>query len=169
MDTARLRYLLGQHLSIDSRSIHAFIIGEHGDSEIPVWSSANVAGVPIHQFCEMRGFFNHDEAMKQIGESVKNSAYEIIKRKKATYYGIGMAVTRICSAVMRDEHSILPISTALHDDFGIDGVTMAMPAIICAKGVERIVPISLSYEENKKLTSSAEILKQTLAEVGFKD
>ncbi len=169
LDTARLRYLLGQHLEIDSRSIHAFIIGEHGDSEIPVWSSANVAGVPLHQFCEMRGFFNHDEAMREIGESVKNSAYEIIKRKKATYYGIGMAVERICGAIMRDEKCILPVSTALHNDFGIDGVTMSMPAIVGSNGVEERVPISLSYEENKKLTASATILKSTLADIGYKD
>jgi len=168
LDTARLRYLLGEHLQIDPRSIHAFIIGEHGDSEIPVWSSANVAGVPIHEFCEMRGFFNHDQSMRDIGENVKNSAYEIIQKKKATYYGIGMAVSRICSAVMRDEESILPVSTSLHNDFGIDGVTMSMPAIVGGNGVERIVPISLSYEENKKLSASAELLKSTLASLDYK-
>ncbi len=168
LDTARLRYLLGEHLQIDPRSIHAFIIGEHGDSEIPVWSSANVAGVPIHEFCEMRGFFNHDQSMRDIGENVKNSAYEIIQKKKATYYGIGMAISRICSAVMRDEESILPVSTSLHNDFGIDGVTVSMPAIVGGNGVERIVPISLSYEENKKLSASAELLKSTLASLDYK-
>ena len=92
LDTARLKYALGEHLSVDSRSVHSFIIGEHGDSEIAVWSSANVAGVPLDQFCEMRGHYNHETAMKEIAESVKNSAYEIIAKKHATYYGIAMSV-----------------------------------------------------------------------------
>jgi L-lactate dehydrogenase len=166
LDTARLRYLLGEHLSVDSRSVHAFIIGEHGDSEIPVWSSASVSGVPIHNFCEMRGFFDHDKAMREIGESVKNSAYEIIARKKATYYGIGMAVARICTAVVRDEKSILPVSTALHGEFGISDVTFSIPAIVGANGAERIVPISLDAEETERLRASAGVLKATMATLG---
>ena len=85
LDTARLKYLLGEHLDVDSRSIHAFIIGEHGDSEIAAWSSANVSGVPLHKFCEMRGHFEHEKATKEIAEGVKNSAYEIIEKKRATY------------------------------------------------------------------------------------
>ena len=92
LDTARLKYLLGQHLDVDSRSVHAFIVGEHGDSEIAVWSSANVSGIPINRFCEMRGHFHHEEAMQRIAEDVKNSAYEIINKKGATYYGIAMSV-----------------------------------------------------------------------------
>ena len=165
LDTARLKYLLGQHLSVDSRSVHAFIIGEHGDSEIPVWSSANVSGVPLHRVCEMRGFYEHDRAMREIGESVKNSAYEIISRKKATYYGIGMAVQRICEAIVRDEKSILPVSAALHGECGVSDVTLSMPAIVGAGGVERIVPIALDADEADKLNASAEVLKKTLAGV----
>ena len=95
LDTARLKYELGNHLNVDSRSVHAFIIGEHGDSEIAAWSSANVSGIPLHKFCEMRGHFNHKDATKRIAENVKNSAYEIIEKKKATYYGVAMAVKRI--------------------------------------------------------------------------
>ena len=164
LDTARLKYVLGQHLSVDSRSVHAFIIGEHGDSEIPVWSSANVSGVPIHNFCEMRGFYDHDTAMREIGDTVKNSAYEIIAKKKATYYGIAMAVERICEAVMRDEKSILPVSTALHGEFGIEGVTLSMPAIVGAGGVERIIPIALDEAEQEALRASADVLKKTMAD-----
>lgn len=164
LDTARLKYVLGQHLSVDSRSVHAFIIGEHGDSEIPVWSSANVSGVPIHHFCEMRGFYDHDKAMREIGDTVKNSAYEIIAKKKATYYGIAMAVERICEAVMRDEKSILPVSCALHGEQGIDGVTLSMPAIVGANGIERIVPIDLDEDEKAALRASAEVLKKTMAD-----
>ena len=114
LDTARFKFLLGEHLAVDSRSIHAFIIGEHGDSEIAAWSSANVSGVPINNFCEMRGHFEHDRAMDEIAENVKNSAYRIIEKKGATYYGIAMSVRRICEAIMRDEKSILPVSTIKH-------------------------------------------------------
>lgn len=168
LDTARLKYLLGQHLSVDIRSVHTFIIGEHGDSEIPVWSSANVSGVNIHDLCEMRGYYEHDAAMKKIGDSVKNSAYEIIHRKKATYYGIAMAVERICEAVIRDEKSVLPVSVALHGEFGISDVTMSMPAIIGANGVESVVPISLDENEKQKLVQSANVLKKTMADVDVK-
>lgn len=165
LDTARLKYLLGEHLGVDSRSVHAFIIGEHGDSEIPVWSSANLSGVPLHDFCEMRGFFDHDNAMREIGENVKNCAYEIIARKGATYYGIAMAVKRICEAVVRDEKSILPVSAALHGEFGIDGATLSIPSVVGKDGVEKIVPISLSQDELTRLHYSADMLKGIFAEL----
>ncbi len=165
LDTARLKYLLGEHLSVDSRSVHAFIIGEHGDSEIPVWSSANVSGVPLHDFCEMRGYYDHDNAMLEIGESVKNSAYAIIERKGATYYGIAMAVLRICEAVVRDEKSILPVSAALHGEFGIEGATLSVPAILGKNGAEKIVPISLSESELTRLRYSADMLKSVFEDL----
>lgn len=168
LDTARLKYLLGEHLGVDSRTVHAFIIGEHGDSEIVAWSSANVSGVPLHDFCEMRGHFKHEESMIAIAESVKNSAYEIIKKKQATYYGIAMTIRRICEAIIRDEESILPVSVALHGDFGLDGVTLSMPAIVGRSGIETLVPIKLSAEEQAKLSASAETLKKVYKEaMGF--
>ncbi len=162
LDTARFKYLLSGHLGVDSRSIHAFIIGEHGDSEIAAWSSANVSGVPINDFCEMRGHFQHEESMRRIADEVKNSAYEIIEKKGATYYGIGMSVKRICEAITRDEESILPVSVALHGDFGIEGVALSMPAIVGKHGVEGLVPIKLSTEELAKLQESAATLKAVL-------
>ena len=113
LDTSRLKHLLGEHLGVDSRSVHAFIIGEHGDSEIAAFSSANVSGIPVHEFCELRGFYHHDKATKEFAEKVKNSAYVIIDKKQATYYGIAMAVKRICEVILRDEKSILPISTLI--------------------------------------------------------
>ena len=164
LDTARLKYLLGEHLGVDSRTIHAFIIGEHGDSEIVAWSSANVSGVPINDFCEMRGHFRHEESMIAIAESVKNSAYEIIQKKQATYYGIAMSVMKICEAVIRDEESILPVSVALHGDFGLNDVTLSMPAIVGKNGIETLVPIRLSVEERAKLLESAETLKKIYKE-----
>lgn len=162
LDTARLKYLLGEHLGIDSRSVHAFIIGEHGDSEIAAWSSANVSGIPLNAFCEMRGHFDHDKAMKEIAESVKNSAYEIIEKKGATYYGIAMSVRRICEAIIRDEKSILPISSIQNGDFGIDDVALSMPAIVGRDGVEGAVPIRLSEDEKTALQASAKTLKKVL-------
>ena len=162
LDTARLKYLLGEHLEIDSRSVHAFIIGEHGDSEIAAWSSANISGIPLNAFCEMRGHFNHDKAMKEIAECVKNSAYEIIEKKGATYYGIAMSVRRICEAIIRDEKSILPISSIQHGDFGIDGIALSMPAIVGRNGVEGAVPIRLSEDEKTALQASAKTLKKVL-------
>lgn len=160
LDTARLKYELGKHLSVDSRSVHTFIIGEHGDSEIAAWSSANVSGIPLNSFCEMRGHFEHEAAMKEIAERVKNSAYEIIEKKHATYYGIAMSVKRICEAVMRNEKSILPISTVMHGEYGIEDIALSMPAIVGSDGVETHVPISLSDEEREKLISSAKALKE---------
>ena len=162
LDTARLKHELGNHLNVDPRSVHAFIIGEHGDSEIAAWSSANVSGIPLHNFCEMRGHFNHEEATKKIAEDVKNSAYEIISRKKATYYGIAMAVKRICEAIARDEKSILPISSMLHGEYGIEGISLSMPAIVGKDGIETLVPIQLNDEEESKLRLSAKTLQDTL-------
>jgi len=162
LDTARFKYLLGEHLSVDSRSVHAFIIGEHGDSEIAVWSSANVSGINIHQFCEMRGHFAHEEAMIRIGDEVKNSAYKIIEKKHATYYGIAMAVRRICECIIRNEKSILSVSSNMTGQFGISGVCLSMPAIVSAKGVETLVPISLDEKEKAKLVESANTLKKVL-------
>lgn len=162
LDTARLKYQLSEHLKVDSRSIHAFIIGEHGDSEIAAWSSANVSGIPLSDFCEMRGHFEHEEKTKEIAEKVKNSAYEIIERKHATYYGIAMAVKRICEVIIRDEKSILPISSMMHGEYGIDDVVLSMPAIVGKHGIENKVPILLNDEEQEQLRASADTLKGIL-------
>ena len=159
LDTARLRYLLGEHLRVDNRSVHAFIVGEHGDGEIALWSSATVSGVPLRDFCEMRGYFDHENAMREIGESVKNSAYRIIERKGATYYGIAMAILRICEAVVRDERSVLPVSTALHGEFGIADVALSVPAIVGRAGVEKVVPVALDADEHTRLQYSADVLR----------
>lgn len=164
LDTARLKYAIGRHLNVDSRSVHAFIIGEHGDSEIAVWSSANVSGVPLNNFCEMRGHYDHQNATEKIATDVKNSAYEIISMKKATNYGIAMSVKRICEAIVRNERSILPVSTIMHGEYGISDVSLSMPAIVGKDGIETLVPISLSFDELSKLQESAHALKNILAE-----
>lgn len=168
LDTARLKYELGEHLKVDSRTIHAFIIGEHGDSEIAAWSSANVSGIPINTFCEMRGHYQHQKAMSDIAETVKNSAYEIIEKKKATYYGIGMSVKRICEAIVRDEKSILPVSGMMHKEYGIEDVSLSMPAIVGKNGIEAKVPIVLNELERSKLEQSADTLKTIIADLDLK-
>lgn len=160
LDTARLKYALGEHLSVDSRSVHAFIVGEHGDSEVVAWSSANVSGVKIPKFCEMRGHYKHRENADEIAQNVKNSAYEIINRKHATYYGVAMAVKRICEAIIRDEKTVLPVSHMMHGAYGIEGVVISMPAIVGADGLETDVPIELNGEEALKLKESADALKE---------
>ena len=165
MDSARLKYLLGEHLQVDARSVHAWIIGEHGDSEIVAWSSANVSGVPISEFCEMRGYTEHDEHMEEIAQGVKNSAYKIIEKKKATYYGVAMAVRRICEAIIRDEKSVLPVSSIQHDTYGIEGVTLSMPAIVGKNGIEKQLAIKLNEKEQEALKKSAEALKEVLEDL----
>ena len=167
LDTGRLKTRLSDHLGVDSRSIHAFIIGEQGDSEIAACSSANVSGIPLNDFCEMRGHYSHDESEKNIAEEVKNAAYEIIQRKKATYFGVAMAVKRICECIVRDEKSILPVSTMMHGEQGIDGVVLSMPCIVGSEGIETQVPIKLDEDELKRLRESANILKGIFEELNI--
>ena len=165
LDTARLKYLLGERLSVDARSVHAWIIGEHGDSQIAAWSSANVSGVPLSDFCSMRGFTEHDQNMEDIAEDVKNSAYRIIEKKKATFYGVAVAVRRICEAIIRDEKSVLPVSSIQHGAFGIEGVALSMPAIVGKNGVEKQIPIKLNEKEQMELRKSADALKEVLKSI----
>ena len=136
----------------------AFIIGEHGDSELAVWSSASVSGIDLHHFCELRGQFDHEDAMRQIYEHVRDSAYEIIKRKGATYYGIAMAVARICESIVKDEHSVLPVSVVLEGEYGLSGLCLSIPAVVGKEGVEKTLEIPLSQEERKALNWSADRL-----------
>ena len=162
LDTARLKYLLGEHLQVDSRSIHAFIIGEHGDSELAVWSSANVSGVDLNHFCELRGHYNHMEAMERIYTDVRDSAYEIIEKKRATYYGIAMAVRRICESIIRNEHSILPISSLICGHYGLEDVCMGVPTVVGRNGAETVLDIPLNGLEQRKLMASADALRKVL-------
>lgn len=167
LDTARLKYALSEHLGVDSRNLHSFIIGEHGDSEIAAWSSTNVSGIPLDDFCEMRGHFNHEQTMREIADDVKNSAYEIIEKKDATYYGIAMSVKRICESIVRDEKSILPVSAVMHGNYGIEGIALSMPAIVGANGVETHVPISLDEEERKALCHSVETIRGIVSQLSL--
>jgi len=160
LDTARLKYLLGERLGVDSRSVHAFIIGEHGDSELAVWSGANVSGIPLDHFCELRGYYEHDKADEWLQREVRDSAYEIIRRKGATYYGVAMAVERIVRAIVRDEHSVLPVSNLLQGQYGIDGLCMSIPAVVGRNGVEDTLEIPLSPAEREALRGAVAALPE---------
>lgn len=169
LDSARLKFMLGEHLDVDPKSVHAYVIGEHGDSEIVAWSSANVSGVNVNQFCEIRGHFDHERSMKKIADDVKNSAYEIIAKKHATYYGVASAVCRICQVILQDEKSILPVSSLMEGEYGISGVYLSMPAVVTAAGVETKVHIDLSYDELTRLQKSARTLEEVLANANIED
>lgn len=159
LDTARLKYVLGRHLDVDSRSVHAIIIGEHGDSELPVWSSANISGIDLNHFCELRGHYQHEDSMKRLYEDVRDSAYQIIERKGATYYGIAMAVARIAESLVKDEQAILPVSVELQGEYGLNGLALSIPSVIGKNGIEKVLEIPLSEDESAKLQFSAAQLK----------
>ena len=165
LDSARFRYLLSEHLQVDSASVHAMIIGEHGDSELAVWSGANVSGIPIHDFCEIRGHYDHEQAMEQIYRRVRESAYQIIEEKGATYYGVAMAVTRIAAALIRDEGAVLPVSSLMQGEYGLSDLCISVPAIVGDDGVRQVLEIPLNEKENKELRHSANGLKEILQKI----
>lgn len=165
LDTARLKYLLGQRLHVDSRNVHAFIIGEHGDSELAVWSSANISGVDLPDYCRATGHLLHPDALQSVHHEVRDAAYSIIEGKGATYYGIGMAVLRIARAIVRDEHSVLPISSLVTGHYGVSEVCLGLPTVVGRNGAEAVLDIPLSYEEQKQLRSSAGKLRALLDEM----
>jgi len=166
LDTARLKDEIARYLSVDARNVHTMIVGEHGDSEVPLWSITNIAGVEITEFASLRGHAKgHAAAMQQLYENVRDSAYHIIERKGATYYGIAMAVTRIASALVHDEHAVLPVSVPMHGEYGIEGVHLSIPAIIGVSGVEAVVPLRLNGEELARLRDSGEALRELLDQI----
>lgn len=162
LDTARLKYLLGEHLKVDIRNVHAFIIGEHGDSELAVWSSANISGIDLDGFCSICDHCKGMQSMKKLYEEVQQSAYEIISRKGATYYGIAMAVCRILEAILRNEHSVLPVSSYVENHYGASDICIGVPCILGKNGVERILDIPLNEEEQKRFSESVEMLKSVI-------
>ncbi|RGU91687.1 L-lactate dehydrogenase [Clostridium sp. AF15-17LB] len=165
LDTARLKYLLGEHLKVDSRSVHAFIIGEHGDSELAVWSTANISGIDIEHFSELRGCTSEEHVWEAIYQDVRDSAYEIIERKGATYYGIGIAVARIAECIIRDSHAVLPISVFLSGQYGLQGLCLSIPTVVGQNGAEQVLEIELDAKERQKLIESAEEIRKTLSQI----
>lgn len=162
LDTARLKYLLSEKLNVDSRNVHAFIAGEHGDSELAVWSCANIYGIPLEDFAKIRGYKSFEKEKDEIYHAVRDSAYEIIERKGATYYGIGMAAAKIAEAVVRDSHTVAPVSVSLSGEYGLSGLCLSIPSVIGRGGAEQVLEISLAGEEKEKLKASAEELRGVL-------
>jgi len=162
LDTGRLKQLLGEELRIDSRNIHAFIIGEHGDSELAVWSEANVSGLDLEDFCRIRGQALNRLGMERLYREVRDSAYEIIRRKGVTCYGIAMAVGRIAAAIMRDEHAVLPISVVVDGQYGLKGLALSLPSIVGRCGLEEILEIPLSSSEEAALQASARQMREVI-------
>lgn len=165
LDTARLKYELGRRLGVDSRNVHAFIIGEHGDSELPVFSGANISGIDLDQFFKLRGQLTYQSILHEIFEEVRTSAYAIIERKGATYYGIAMAVARIAQCIVHDERGVLPVSVMLNGAYGLSGLALSIPAILGKDGVESILEIPLSQQEDAMLSASADALKRVIGVV----
>ena len=165
LDTARFRYLLAQNLQLDPRSIHAYIIGEHGDSEVPVWSRLNVAGAPLLALDPELGTIQDPEQWYRLFEQAKNAAYEIIQRKGATSYAIGLAVTQIAQAILRDQNRVLTVSCLTNGIYGIEDVYLSLPAVVNRYGVNRIVQLSLSDKEEQQLKQSAQLLHQAIKEL----
>jgi L-lactate dehydrogenase len=159
LDSARLRTMLGRALGVEPRSVHAYVVGEHGDSEVAAWSSARVAGVPLCEFCEGAGRECPD--FGDLLARVRRAAPEIIERKGYTSVAIASCVARICEAVLRDEHSVLPVSTLTTGQYGIEGVYLSLPCVIGRGGVERVIEIPLDEPERAGLRASADTLRRT--------
>lgn len=167
LDTARLRYLLGNYFSIDPRNVHAYVIGEHGDSEIVPWSQAYITTKSIFDVIDNSNGKYKFEDLNVIGKNVTGAAQEIIKAKSATYYGIGMALVRIVRTIFGDEKSALTASVMLNGHYGINGVYAGLPAIIGRNGVEDIIVLDLKENERKKFIDSCRFLEKTASEIGF--
>ncbi len=167
LDTARFRYLLSHHCNVDVRNVHAYILGEHGDSEVAAWSMTHIAGVPIDEYCPAcRNCENWEEERARIVREVRDSAYHIIDYKGATYYAIGLALVSIVGAILRDQRSVLTVSTLMQGEYGIEDVCLSVPCILSAQGIERIIVAELSPDESEALKRSATVLHNALEEMG---
>jgi L-lactate dehydrogenase len=165
LDTARFRYLLSQHFGVDARSIHAYIIGEHGDSEVPVWSLANIAGMRLPEFCKAQNLPHDQEAMDEIFLQTRDAAYRIIERKGSTYYAVAAGLMRITQAILRDQSTVLSVSSLIQDYYGISDVYLSLPTVIDRRGVENVLRLELSPDEIEKLRHSASMLKAVVGKL----
>ena len=164
LDTARLRYLLGEKFMIDPRNMHAYVMGEHGDSEFVPWSQAMMTTKPLFDLCgETEGC--HFQELLELEEEVRMAAYKIIEAKKATYYGIGMAMARITKAIFGNEYSVLTVSAHLQGEYGENGIYIGIPCVVNRMGIQRIVELPLGSEEKQRLHSSCETLENTYREI----
>ena len=162
LDTSRFRHLLSEHCGIDPRNIHAYVIGEHGDSEVPLWSTVNIAGISMDKFCQNCTRACSERGKEQIRSKVRRVAYEIIASKGATYYAIALALRRITESILRNEHSILTVSTLIRGVYGINDLYLSLPCVLGRKGVEDVIPFELDAEEKEQFLRSAKIVKDCI-------
>lgn len=162
LDSARLRVAIGDQLNVSPSSVHAYILGEHGDTSFPVLSSSTVGGMPLRNFISI-----NDEYYNQIAEIVRDKAYDIIKGKQATYYGIGSAVARIVKSILNDENRIVPLSIELEGEYGYSNISIGVPAVLGANGAKSIGEIELDSNESLMFHNSVEIIKKNIAEAGI--
>jgi L-lactate dehydrogenase len=162
LDTARFRYLLSQHFGVDARSVHAFIVGEHGDTEVPVWSMANIAGMRLADYCEAHDIKCDQADLDEIFRQTRDAAYEIIQRKGATYYAVAAGLMRIVEAILRDQSTVLSVSSLVEGQFGLNDVCLSLPTVVSHRGIERVLQLILSEDERVLLEKSASVLKTTI-------
>ena len=163
LDTARLRFLVAEHLNVSSKNVHAYIMGEHGDSSFVPWSKSYIGCKPLKDIIEERK--EPEDVLENIYKQVQQEAYEIINKKKATYYGIGMGLTKIIKAILNDEHEILTVSTYLNGEYGQNDIFIGVPAIVNASGIQEILNLKLSEEEKEKFNYSCSVLNEMKEEI----
>ena len=166
LDTARFRHLLGRHFKVEPRSVHAYIIGEHGDSEVPVWSLANIAGLRLADYAELNGISHDEAALDDIFRQTRDAAYHIIERKGATYFAVAAGLMRIVEAILRDQRTVLSVSSLITDYYGIEGLCLSLPTVVGRNGIERVLRLHLNEKEEAALKRSAEVLRKTAQGVG---
>ena len=162
LDTARLKQMVGEHLGVDSRNVHSFIIGEHGDSELAVWSSANISGVDLPHYCQSCAQGYEEAKLNELFLEVRNSAYRIIEAKGATYYAIAESVKRIVGAIIHDENTILPVSALVNGHYGLSNVYMSLPCVVSRGGIRQVLEIPLSPSEEERLHKSEQALREAI-------
>jgi len=167
LDTARLRYLLGEHLKVDPRNVHAYIIGEHGDSEVPVWSLANVAGIRLKDYCPICKVPYNLEHFSSLFLKVRNAGYEIIKRKGRTYYAVALGLTKIVESIIRDENAVLTVSCLLENYHGVSNICLSVPAILNRSGIREIIELPLDEKEIEAFQNSAAVIKKVADSIGL--
>ena len=165
LDTGRFRYLLSQHCKVDVRNVHGYIIGEHGDSEVAVWSRASIASKPFDEYCEDCPRRCQNINRQQIFEATRDAGAEIIAAKGATFYGVALSAARILGAIMGDENSVLTLSTTLNGQYGISDVAVSLPCVVNRGGIDRYLDIRISDEEVRLLHESADKLKEVIKQV----
>ncbi len=163
LDSSRFRHLLSKYCGVDVHNVHAYILGEHGDSEFAAWSMTNIAGISIDEYCPVRGKCSDWKHQRQIIEQqVRDSAYHIINYKGSTQFAVGLALVRITGAILRSQNSILSVSTLVESDFGIKDVCLSVPCVVSDTGVTRIIESPLSSEELASLSHSAKVLRKAI-------